>query len=549
MSAGMVTRASVTALAILVSSAGAESLVLHAQPGDGAGNIGWTIEGATVGDDLAQVGGTASTYVGKQKNKRLFAPIADTALTPSDVIFSVTVRALTRSDVDMRGTYDGLVVAVNIGGADYEDPAIDEVAIGYGYYEYSWDVNPATAVAWTWADVSALEAGVMTAKSARPTDMVLFADYVEVLVTYGDGNSPPTATDVAASGTTTVGEVVTGTYTYDDAEADPEGTSTFQWYRADDALGTNLTALSGCSSLTCALPISTQGKYVFLEVVPVAAQGVERGAAVISAAIGPVTAPVGTAPVADAVQISGLDTVGATLIGNYTYTDAEADPEGASIYQWVRNGFAVAGAIDATYTLTAADIGGTIVFVVTPVSSTGTPAEGLPVGSAVFGPIHDATGAAPVATGVTVTGTADVGETLHGSYTYDDADADPEGLSTFRWLRDGVGIAGATDSVYVVTVDDAGAMLAFEVTPVAQSGTPSVGARTASAEVGPVPGGTAVLPVGAARAALAWPWTGSYNLLGQAGNGTVSRVPHASGVYVHLTRDGARSTVRGLSVR
>jgi hypothetical protein len=78
--------------------------------------------------------------------------------------------------------------------------------------------------------------------------------------------------------------------------------------------------------------------------------------------------------------------------------------------------------------------------------------------------------APPTATNVAISGTLALGEVLTGSYTYNDAEGDLEGTSTFRWLRDGVAIPGATSTSYTVVEEDIEAALVFEVTPVAQSG-------------------------------------------------------------------------------
>jgi hypothetical protein len=86
----------------------------------------------------------------------------------------------------------------------------------------------------------------------------------------------------------------------------------------------------------------------------------------------------------------------------------------------------------------------------------------------VFDPV--ASNTAPVASGVYITGIAGVGQTLTGHYTYTDADNDPEGNSTYRWLRDGVAIAGATGTSYLLTIDDLNAVISFEVMPEAQTG-------------------------------------------------------------------------------
>jgi hypothetical protein len=68
---------------------------------------------------------------------------------------------------------------------------------------------------------------------------------------------------------------------------------------------------------------------------------------------------------------------------------------------------------------------------------------------------------------------------------YDDVDLDPEGSSTYRWLRDGAAILGATARSYTLVTDDLNAMIAFEVTPVASSGA-SPGAPAQSPAIGPV---------------------------------------------------------------
>ena len=74
----------------------------------------------------------------------------------------------------------------------------------------------------------------------------------------------------------------------------------------------------------------------------------------------------------------------------------------------------------------------------------------------------------PTASDVLITGTAQVGEVLTGSFTYADAEDDPEGASTFRWLRGDTPIAGATAQRYTLGAADQGALVSFEVTPVAQ---------------------------------------------------------------------------------
>ena len=94
----------------------------------------------------------------------------------------------------------------------------------------------------------------------------------------------------------------------------------------------------------------------------------------------------------------------------------------------------------------------------------------------------------PMATALSIDGVAELGQTLTGSYSYSDAEGDLEGASTYRWLRNGAEIAGATTTSYVLTIDDLGAEISFEVTPVAQTGE-SPGTAVASTGVGPASSG------------------------------------------------------------
>jgi predicted outer membrane repeat protein len=77
----------------------------------------------------------------------------------------------------------------------------------------------------------------------------------------------------------------------------------------------------------------------------------------------------------------------------------------------------------------------------------------------------------PVASAVAVTGTHAVGQLLTGSYSFSDVDSDAQGTATFRWLRNDAPITGAVAQTYTTVAADADTSIAFEVTPVAQTGT------------------------------------------------------------------------------
>ena len=85
----------------------------------------------------------------------------------------------------------------------------------------------------------------------------------------------------------------------------------------------------------------------------------------------------------------------------------------------------------------------------------------------------------PTASGVSIiddnAGSVVVDDNLTGSYTFADANGDAEGISTYRWLRNGAAISGAQALTYTLVADDSGQIITFEVTPVAATGV-SIGA-------------------------------------------------------------------------
>ena len=101
----------------------------------------------------------------------------------------------------------------------------------------------------------------------------------------------------------------------------------------------------------------------------------------------------------------------------------------------------------------------------------------------VASPINEA----PTASNVTITddnvSNAQAGDILTGNYTYADVENDAEGASTYRWLRNGKIIGGATTLSYTLAAVDIGQSIAFEVTPVAATGTATGIAASSGAPV------------------------------------------------------------------
>ncbi len=101
-------------------------------------------------------------------------------------------------------------------------------------------------------------------------------------------NNIPVASSVTFTGPLATGNTHTGSYTYSDAENDPEGTSTFRWFRANDAAGAGAVAIGGATSITYQPGSNDIGKYLSFRVTPVATSGTLTGAEVASAYQGPI---------------------------------------------------------------------------------------------------------------------------------------------------------------------------------------------------------------------------------------------------------------------
>jgi len=95
-----------------------------------------------------------------------------------------------------------------------------------------------------------------------------------------------------------------------------------------------------------------------------------------------------TPPVAQSVQCSGKARIGGVLSGSYVYSDAESDPEGSTLLQWLRDGAVISGANGFTYTLISADSAKFISFRVTPAAVSGA-TPGPAITGAGIGPILD----------------------------------------------------------------------------------------------------------------------------------------------------------------
>ncbi len=137
-------------------------------------------------------------------------------------------------------------------------------------------------------------------------------------------NSVPTASAVSITGTPQVGQALTGTYTYGDANGDAEGSSAYRWLR-------NGVAISGAAATSYTLVAADQGAMIAFEVTPAAATGASPGVAVQSAAVGPVAAApvVIVTAISPSTMVSG-SSMAATVSGSGFAPGATLTFEGGS---------------------------------------------------------------------------------------------------------------------------------------------------------------------------------------------------------------------------
>ncbi len=171
--------------------------------------------------------------------------------------------------------------------------------------------------------------------------------------------------------------------------------------------------------------------------------------------------------------------VGDVLTLKYSFFDPDGDKEGNTVIQWYRtsvddytgrNKQPITGATGKTYTLTDNDLDKRIGISIIPIALSGV-SKGEEYSS--FPPNQ-----APTISNVNIGGIPQVGKPISASYSYSDQEGDPVGTPTIQWYRadkaDGtnmIKITGATSELYTPTTADEGKYLAFDIVPVATSGT------------------------------------------------------------------------------
>jgi hypothetical protein len=155
---------------------------------------------------------------------------------------------------------------------------------------------------------------------------------------------------------------------------------------------------------------------------------------------------------------------GSSLTGSYGYTEYDGGSS-VSTRQWYRSttssstGTAISGATGDHYTAGSQDDGKYLSYCVTPVDAYGMTGTVVCAQYSAF----------PTASSVAISGTAQTGQTLTGSYTWSNASGYSESGTQLQWKRLQQGswanVQSATSATFTASVPDATTQLEFCVTP------------------------------------------------------------------------------------
>ena len=281
----------------------------------------------------------------------------------------------------------------------------------------------------------------------------------------------PTITSVAQVGGTLTAET-TGIA---DTDGLDNASFAYQWL-ADDA------DISGATGKTYALTAADEGKTVKVQVSFTDDAGNEE---TLTSTATDAVAGLPNSPATGAPTITGTAQVGETLTAETTgIADTDGLDNASFAYQWLADDADISGATGKTYALTAADEGKTVKVQVSFTDDAGNEETLTSTATdAVAGlPNSPATGAP------TITGTAQVGETLTAETT---GIADTDGLDNasfaYQWLADDADISGATGKTYALTEADEGKTVKVQVSFTDDAGNEETLTSTATDAVAGLP--------------------------------------------------------------
>ncbi|EDQ0843024.1 hypothetical protein CQW45_001908 [Salmonella enterica subsp. enterica serovar Braenderup str. CFSAN001755] len=291
-----------------------------------------------------------------------------------------------------------------------------------------------------------------------------------------DPTAAPKVADLAMTGTMDVGSKLSATYTFDANKGEPTDKSTFAWGHKGE---TAAAAPSGSSVTTS----GTVPDYTLLatdagSVMEVSVQAKNNastpktGNTATKAAddTNPVVDPTAAPKVAD-LTLTGTEEVGSKLSATYTFDANKGEPTDKSTFAWGHKGETATAAETGTvitttevvpdYTIASTDAGEIMEVSVVAKNNATVPQTGNTATKAAddTNPVIDPT-AKPKVSGLTMTGTLDVGDKLSATYTFDANKGEPTDKSTYLWGEKGA-TAGQVSAGE--TVDTSGTVPDYDI--------------------------------------------------------------------------------------
>lgn len=184
-------------------------------------------------------------------------------------------------------------------------------------------------------------------------------------------------------------------------------------------------------------------------------------------------------PSITSASITGTAEVGDTLTA--ASSGVTGYPAPAETYQWFDGSTAIVGATSETYTVQSSDLGDSINVVITETNDDGSPASATSAGTA------DVTGSPATIASASITGTAEVGDTL--TAVSSGVTGYPAPTETYQWYDGLTAITGATSSTYAVQSSDLGDSINVVITETNGIGSPASATSTGTADVTTAPSG------------------------------------------------------------
>ncbi len=465
-------------------------------------------------DGVAIDGATDSIYTLTQPDVGQTLTVAASYIDDHGTAESVT-SASTAAVANVNDTPVGVVTITGIAIEDEVLNATNDLADedGMGPVSYQWkrdgaDITGETTDTYT---LTQLDVGQAISVTASYIDDHGTAESVTSTETGKVENiyDSPTGT-VTISGVATEDQLLTASHTL--ADEDGMGPVSYQWKRDGSPITGETTDTYTLTQLDVGQAISVTASYTDN-------QGTSEN--VTSAATAAV-ANVNDTPVG-VVTITGIAIEDEVIAA--TNDLADEDGLGTVSYQWHRDGVAIDGATESTYTLTQLDVGQAISVTASYTDDQGTAEQVISATSAVVANINDL----PTGT-VAISGVATEDQVLTVSNTL--ADEDGLGTVSYQWKRDGAAITGETTDMYTLAQADVGTTLTVTASYTDNQGTAESVTSTETAQVANVndlPTGTVTI---SGTAEEDQTLTASNNLTDEDGLGAISYQWSRDGVAI-----------------